>query len=302
MLVSAPTKVLYVSRNDRFLTAALRAHARLQIHEVPVDRFPSEGWRSVSADVAVVDGASLPAEFPLPALVLDRESPGRGAPSRLVPIAAWQHAHPLLRSLDLSEVLVPAGERLARDGASVLIRSADGPAAWLSSGAGPRRVEIAFPIDRSNLGQTPAFPIFVVRVLDWLIGPADPSPLTLRAGEPLHVALAEAANENLMVRRPDGSAVRVAAEKGYLDFRSTELTGRYQVEGPNLRIPFAVNLLDAAESNLGRRVGVMADHAPVGLAGPTERHDIDRWIFAVALQLVSFEVWLLQRRAKAQSR
>jgi hypothetical protein len=301
-LPTAPMKVLYVSRRDRFLDAALRAHPRLQIHEIPVDRFHSEPWRSWSADVAVVDGVSLPPDFPLPALAVAGDGPDRSASSRMVPVVEWQRAHPLLRQLDLSEVFVPAGALLARDPTGVLVSSADGPVAAAPIRAGPRRVEIAFPIDRSNLGQMPAFPIFVARILDWLADRPDHFPLTLQAGEPLRMALPEGANEGLTVRRPDGSTVRVATEKGYLDFKGTELTGRYEVEGSNLRLSFAVNLLDPEESNVGRVVTAIADHVPSDVSSPTERRDIDRWVFAVALQLLSFEVWLLQRRARSQAR
>lgn len=302
VLSAAPLRVLYASRGDRFVDAALDAHPRLLIRRIPVARLGTEPWSSRTADVAVVDGARLPPGFPLPALVFLPPGPGERETARAVPVVDWQRSHPLLRQLDLSEVLAPAGAVLPSKASGILIRSADGPIARASVGPGPRRVEMAFPVDRSNLGRTPAFPVLMARVLDWLADHGTAAPLTVGVGEPLRITLPDAPSAGLTVHRPDGSAVRVIGNDGALDFTGTDLAGRYEVEGLGVRLPFAANLLDPEESNVDRAGVATADRAPAPSAGATGWRDLSRWVLAVALPLLSLEIWLVQRRTRRVAR
>jgi len=297
VLPIAPLRVLYASRSDRFLDAAIRAHPRVEIQRIPPERLSQEHCASVGADVAVVDGTPPPPGCRVPVLAFAAARPGGSA--HAVPIVEWQRGHPLLRELDLGEVLVPADAVLSAGGGA-LIRSADGPVARAALVEGVRRVELAFPADRSNIGQTPVFPVLVARALEWLAD-RNASALNLTVGQPLRVSVPPAWRGDLTVTRPDGSIVRVAAENGFLDFPATDMAGLYIVEGPGVTLPVAVRLVDPDESNLDRPAS--PPEASLSLnAAAADRADVSRPVLAAGLILLSLETWLLQRRMRGARR
>jgi hypothetical protein len=102
------------------------------------------------------------------------------------------------------------------------------------------------------------------------------------------------------VRRPDGSTAPARIEDGRFVFPATDEPGRYTVEGPGVRWTFAANLLDAEESDVARPGGSATDPAPAAIAGETAPQDVARPLLAVALPLLSLEMWLLGRRARGR--
>lgn len=303
VLPQVTLRVLYASRGDPFLGAALSTHPGLHVSEVPVAGLSSSLASSPPADVAVIDGAGLPRGFPLPALIV---ASGDGAPerARVVPVTDWQRGHPILRRLDLAEALVPAGAVLSAP-LGALISSADGPVARAWEEGGRRRLELAFAIRRSNLGELPVFPVMVARALEWLTGGAVARPLNLRAGTPARIDVPPGAGE-VTVHRPDGSTVRLAAREGLVTIAPTDLVGRWEMAAAGARVTFAVNLLDAGESNVDRRrldPGATAGVSRRGPAAPaaTGWRDLNRWALATALLLLSVETWLVARARAART-
>ena len=302
-LPAAALRVLYASRGDRFLGAALRAHPRLQVREVPAARLRGARWSADAAAVAVLDGVEAPPDFPLPALVFAAAAPVAPRGSRAVAVEDWQREHPLLRQLDLSEAVVPAGAVLAGEG-GVFIRSADGPVARAATVRGMRRVEISFAVAESNLGRLPAFPVLVARALEWLAEGGETGPRNVQAGQPLRAAAPAAGAGGVTTRRPDGATATAAVEQGRVHFAGTETTGLYAVEGqgPGARWHFAVNLLDAEESDVGRPAAAAPTKAmtvsPAAPAAPGGRRDLAGPLLAVALPVLSLEIWLLRRKAR----
>jgi len=297
VLAAEPTRVLYLSRRDRFLGAALRAHPRLAIHESPASSAPQRDNRP-TADLAVVDGWVPPRDYPLPVLSFAR--PVLPAlPPRLVPVTGWARSHPLLRQLDFSELLVPAGATVPADG-ETLIRSADGPILRLAPGAGPPRLECAFAVDRSTLGSTPAFPILIARAIEWL-AVGQTAHRNLQVGQPLRLARPDLQG-GYVIRRPDGSRVKGQTVDGSVVYDGTDLPGVYTLEAAGVRIPVAVRLVHAAESNLDRPA---PDAVPAGATDSpvvTRRAESARLFLAIALPLLSIEAWLLQRQRRKSVR
>jgi hypothetical protein len=297
VLPNTPLRVLYASRGDRFVEAALRAHPGVRVRRIPIEALAAESGSKLTEQVAVIDGARVPRDFPLPALILSATENREG--EALVPIADWQRRHPILRELDLGEALVPAGAVLAPGAA--LIRSSEGPVVRTTVAGGVPRVEIAFSVRHSTLGEMPAFPILVARALDWLAADVVTRPLNLRAGETADSALPGSSREDAEIHRPDGSIVRVPPHGSHVAIVRTDLVGRYEVTQGDLRVPFAVNLLDAEESNVDRATGAVGSMSAAleGTHPRTGWHDLARWILAIGLQLLSVEIWLLQRGARA---
>jgi Mg-chelatase subunit ChlD len=301
-LGEARLRVVYVPhapRGDRFLETALAAHPGLRIRRVAADGLAA--LTPADADVLVLDGVTPPPAVRLPALVVHR---GRPAETGAVPVVGWADRHPLLRRLDLGDVVVPARAVLAAGGEAAagqtLIRSADGPVARASERDGVRRIDLSFGVDRSTLGQTPAFPAFMARALAWLAD-RGAAPTGVRAGQPARVAV-PGAPDAVTIRRPDGATTVARPEGGHVDIVGTERTGLYRVEGPGISIPVAVNLLDADESNLAR--AAIPVPAPASFpAGPSAsaRVELARALLAAALALLTFETWLTHRRRRGLS-
>jgi hypothetical protein len=286
-------RILYASRGNRFVGAALRAHPQIRVQQVPLQAF-REQPRAVGADAAVVDGWTPPRGFPLPALTFAPPDPGAAGPSRLVPVVDWNRTHPLLRQLDLSEVLVPAGAIFPPGDGEPLIRSADGVIARLTVVDGVPRLECAFAADRSNIGSSAVFPILVARALDWLTD-RQAGAVNLRVGQPLRISRPDL-HGDFTIHRPDGSRLQVAADRGSVAFAGTDLPGVYTLEGPELQLPFAVRLVDAAESNLDQAPA--RPEEPQAAASGTGRTDGSRLFLAIALPALSIEAWLLQRQRR----
>lgn len=301
VLPAARLRVLYASRGDRFLGAALRAHPRLQVQEVPAARLREASVSPGTADVAVLDGVRVSPTFALPALIFAPAPPGEAGGARAVAVEDWQREHPLARQLDLTEVVVPAGAVLAGADAGVFLRSTDGAVARAFTLAGQRRVEFAFAVGASNLGRLPAFPVLVARALDWLAERGGATPRNLRAGEPLRAALGQEPRPGgVTVRRPDGSAATPTVEAGTISFAGTEATGLYTVAGAGSPWHFAVNLLDADESNVNRSPAGPQASTPPAVGGAAGRDLAGPLLALVALPVLSLEICLLRRKARLE--
>jgi hypothetical protein len=296
VLDSRPLRVAAMTPVDPFVDAALRSNSRLEVTEIPVATARAGTLR---ADVVVTDRPTRLRGAALPALIVGASADGGADRGRPVPVE-WQHGHPLLRGLDLADVRVPASAVLRGGGGEVLVHSAAGPVMRASAPSGVRTIEIAVDLRRTNLARTPAFPILVARAMDWLVEP-DASPLAVRPGTPLRMALGRADVAEVTVRRPDGSERATRLRDGVLEFDATELTGLYAVEGPGVRSWFAVNLLDPEESRLDAPAGPRVASARNDGAVASARMRIEhvRPFLAVAVPLLSIEIWLLQRRMRS---
>jgi hypothetical protein len=173
------------------------------------------------------------------------------------------------------------------------MRSADGVVARVTDSP-PRRIELAFPVRASNLGLQPAFPALLARALDWLVAPAAER-RTLGVGEPLRATVPAAAT-SATIRRPDGTSARVPVRDGRLEYTATDRTGRYEVEGDGFAFPFAVNLLDADESSVGRPPGTAVADAGAPRTTSARWRDVVPALVVAALVLLAVEAWLAGRR------
>lgn len=303
ILAEPPLRVLHVGGGDRHVEAALRAHPGLAITRVSRDDFRARRWGPEAMDVAVVEGEA-PADLPVPALVMlpaasTTGGTTAGTTGRPSLIVDWERQHPLLRSLDLRDVVVPSQIVVTGPGERPLIRSTAGAVASASVHGVVRRVTLAFPVGASTLGDTPAFPILFARSLAWLAERPE-SAVNVAAGQPLDVPWPAAAAGTMTVRRPDGTTTSVAAHAGRLHVDDTEHVGRYLVSGAGIDLAFTVNLLDAGESATNRHpepASVAATTATPGTgASPEPPFWPVRLALAIALQVMSLEIWLLQRR------
>jgi hypothetical protein len=131
-----------------------------------------------------------------------------------------------------------------------LIWTSAGPVAVSLINGESRVLLIAFDPAQTDWPKRAAFPLFIERALTWLSG-HDPEidDTTLEAGLSYRVTT-PTQNSRIAVHRPDGSNVEIRAVDGKAVVQTTDKTGIYGLSIDNGFRSFAVNLVDAVESNI----------------------------------------------------
>jgi hypothetical protein len=156
--------------------------------------------------------------------------------------------------------------------------------------------------DASNLNTNwplqPSFPLFLRNVLFALgnVNDAIRKP-SVRAGEPV-LLRPEAGVQRLRVTNPLGDAMQLqrGARADFL-YGGTEALGIYDVASDSWRSAFAVNLLDAGESNIEPlNVVQLGDEKIQSGQARKEPHDLWKWVVLAAFLLVLLEWYVYNRR------
>jgi hypothetical protein len=160
-------------------------------------------------------------------------------------------------------------------------------------------VVVGFSIENSTWWMKPSFPVFVYNAMRYLGDAellADQEPP--RPGDPLRMTL-PAGTTNAVVHRPDGGKADVFPDSTQTArFAGTRTVGVYRVEpGVEGRDRFAVNLLDAAESNIvPRDFKVGGQTVEIGQKIRLQTPEIWRWFVGAALVFVLLEWYIYNRR------
>jgi hypothetical protein len=277
--VLAPAKalaVLLVTEGNPALRSALKscAPARLDaIKPAEFDRiYAAQGALELSYDLVVLDrhdavpplsGGPSAGRAPdrLPRgnyLVFGRPPAASGARAegelKDQWIVDWRSRHPVLNFVNLDNVLVARANRLVlpRD-ATVLAEFGDSPAIAEVRRQGGVMILVGFDVLQSSWPFDAGFVMFCCNVVNY-IGreAAEGQAPGLKVGQPLSVRGAPGVRQ-ATVTTPDGAAVRVeGSPSGAVRYAATSRAGVYRlaVEGGADHL-FAVNLLDAAESDIG---------------------------------------------------
>jgi hypothetical protein len=151
----------------------------------------------------------------------------------------------------------------------------------------------------TNWPLQPSFPLFLRHVLYLLGGVNDAvRPATVQPGEPL-LLRPEASVKTLTIRTPEGrtETLQRGTRPDFI-FADTERVGVYRVEpDDNTTQSFAVNLLDATESNIEPRTAIEIGNERIraGQERPQPR-EIWKWIVLAALVLLLAEWYIYNRR------
>jgi hypothetical protein len=217
---------------------------------------------------------------------------------------------PLLEYVDLRDVVVEEAARipLPNWGRPVVVAAGaeNGDAAPLlvaGEADGRQLAVLAFDLRRSDLPLRPAFPLLLAHLVDFLApGTTGPLPATVSPGQPLEIPLPPQA-EAAVVTRPDGSGLRLVAERGTTLLADTGTPGVYQIawEVGGEQHPlgrFAVNLFNPLESDVApRRELVLGGSGERAVAAERPaRREWWRPVAWAALALLIIE-WLVQYRA-----
>lgn len=203
--------------------------------------------------------------------------------------------HPLLADLSLAGVALRRVLPLKPpDEAEVVARAGPHPAILVLPGA----VVLGFDLFDSDFPLTAAFPIFINNVVDELTrGGAAGVPSQIPAGLPLEVRT----SRPVTVEGPDGTRQTLLPEEGVALWADTGRTGIYRLTAGHESQPVAVNLFDAAESDLSAPAPPQPEEARPSPAAAPETpasggQEVWASLAALALGLLMGEWYLYHRR------
>lgn len=299
------TEVLLVGDTNLFIEKALAIDPGRQVVKLTPASFGTmvaEG-RLRPGSLAIFYGSAPAGNAPLPALFIDCAGPE--APVDAVgevefpTVLDYQRQHPILLSTVLDAVAISkAAKATVKSWAVPLVESQDTVLLAAGEAGGQRRAWIGFDLLDSDLPLQPAFPILVGNLLRWLAsGEAVGATPAVRIGEPVVVNLGVDA-PTAVITAPGDTTTEVPLSDGRLRYAGADRVGLHDVAAGGVRQTFAVNLLDADESDLTPRSTLQIGRTRVvGPGGSSLRHqELWRYVVGLALVLLMLEWWWYHRR------
>ena len=297
-LLPQPVKVTLVTRGNRFLQKALSAVPGVQL-TVASDFMIN----SPPAGIVVLDDV-VPTRWPAsPVLALHVANTNWVEVTGALqgpPIVFWRNTHPLLRYVSFDDVQISEALKVRTPGWGVsVVDGQQAPLVIAGEWQRQRIVWTAFDVLQSTWPLRISFPIFIANAIEWLQAADEAGGKMVQAGDAFRIP-AEAGVAEARVRLPNGTeqpALLEAKSKQFV-FADTTRQGVYRFLAGTNEIPFCVNLLDAAESNI-KPSGELAlgKYGRVN-AVTLQRANIElwRWILAGAVVVLLVEWWYFHRR------
>jgi Ca-activated chloride channel family protein len=304
-------RVGLVSDGNLFLERALSALPGIELVRLaPSQPLPVEPY-----DLYVYDGA-VTGTLPAGSLWLVGPTASVEAASEgdlTIQVGGWFTAttitgvaeDPLLRYVALGSVhVLRARTVVPPPGARVLVEAAGGPLLFVAEQSGGRRVAVStFDLHDSDLPLQIAFPVLVANLTDWLLPQAMAGfPALVRPGDPVSIRPGQETAE-VYVTAPDGGQHVIPIGEKAPVFAATDQLGVYLVEQVDRSgtvldsVALAVNLFDAAESNIAPRELVRVGQEMVSSEAEEEegRREFWPWLAGAALGVLVVE-WVVYQR------
>jgi len=291
-----PVRVLLVSSGNFFLERALALEPDCIVDKSPqVPETEKGSGTDGRYDVVIFDGVK-PEPVKAKAVwligVADGEFVRKVGMDEQPTVVAWEREHPILRFVDLGAVLIDKALKvqLAPWARSI----ADGknePLIAAGERANKRWVFVGFNLLDSDFPLRVGFPIFVANALRWSVGGQRwEQGFMVKAGS---VVTLTVPSKDVVIRHPDGRTETVSAPENLLSLRATEKVGVYEISSGNLRAQFAVNLLNADESDIAPKQTVtLGAHTVAAQTSKVTWRDL--WWFFVLLAILLLAVeWLV---------
>jgi hypothetical protein len=298
-------QAVLVTQHNIFLQEALELRGDLHlVVETPAAYRPRS-----NVDLWIFDGFVPPV---LPAqpfwLVGPPADPaiGSGAEVRPGPLTPASAGDPLMEGVDVGDVAVAQSRDLSTSTfGRAIIDSQAGPLLLVRDGA-PRAAVLGFDLHDSDLPLSPAFPVLVERVSEYLAPDAVP-PSPVEPDTPVDIPVP--GGGSVSVTRPNGSTetLTVAAQAGDAVVSDTDQTGLYTatVHVAATRQPvtaqFAVDALDPARSAIAPQSQLTLVHGAAGSPTPSTQvgvvDDLWPWLAVLALAVLSAE-WVVFHRGR----
>ena len=294
--------VLLVTPDNPFLENALAVDEKLDLTIVAPDQYDPNAGRY---DVTIFDRYNPPILGDGNYMFISPPKEGAvwqiGQSLETPIITEWERDHPILRHVHLENVQIAEAYQVQVPAtANVLVRSFEDPLLIVEEGQDRRIVFIAIDTLKSDLPLRIAFPLIVANTIQWFQGESEIEEYHLQTGEVLKKQIGEAAAiESVMIVGPTGESWEIPVEKGELFFDETSVVGFYELKVGEDEEVWAVNLTDAAESQIHAAEGVadLLEDEEVVLGGAVLLN-YPPWIYLVllAILLSAVEWFLYQRR------
>ena len=305
--VVQPPRVLHavlVTPRNIFLQEALQLRGDIHLDiETPATYRPRN-----DVDLWIFDAfvpATLPAQpYWLVGPPADRAI-GAGAEVRPGPLIPASAGDPLMAGVDVGNVAVAQSRDLSTSTfGRAIIDSQAGPVLLVRDSA-PRAALLGFDLHDSDLPLSPAFPVLVERVSEYLAPDAVP-PSPVEPDTPVNIPVP--GGGSVAVTRPDGTmrTLTVAAQTGDAVLTATDETGLYTAViraagAQSVTAHFAVDALDPARSAIAARSQLVSVHGATGSPSPsttaTVFDDLWPWLAVLALAVLSAE-WMVFHRGR----
>jgi Ca-activated chloride channel homolog len=230
---------------------------------------------------------------------------GAGAEVRPGPLIPASAGDPLMAGVDVGNVAVAQSRDLSTSTfGRAVIDSQAGPVLLVRDSA-PRAALLGFDLHDSDLPLSPAFPVLVERVSEYLAPDAVP-PSPVEPDTPVNIPVPSGGT--VAVTRPDGTTrtLTVAAQTGDAVLTDTDQTGLYTAVirasgAQSVTAHFAVDALDPARSAIAARSQLVSVHGAPGSPSPSAQatvfDDLWPWLAVLALIVLSAE-WMVFHRGR----
>jgi Ca-activated chloride channel homolog len=298
-LLPHPVRALLVSGGNKFLEKALKASPNVELATATTLTEPAKDY-----DFVVLDNV-VPAVWP-DANVMTFNVSATNWFTQVGHIEApalvdWKAAHPLLRFVNFDNVQV--GESLSVPlppwGISIL-ESPQTPLIVAGEIGRHRVLWIGFDSLQSTWPLRISFPIFIANAAEWLNpASAQAAQMNVKAGMPFRLGLTEDL-KSVEITGPDGavSTREIDTTRRELVFGDTMRQGIYSVKAGTNQFHFAVNLLDAAESDTAPRNELQVGEFAKAAASALRQASLEfwRWLALAGLLVCLFEWWFYHKR------
>lgn len=293
-------RVLVLSPGNVFLEQMLTALPGLQpFRAAPTAPLPEDPF-----DLYVYDSVTSTAELPSAELLFINpisdtaifQVGGIFTNTQLARVAAND---PLTQFLDWSKVNILQARRVAvPDWARVLVSAEGGPLVLAGETGGRRVAILTFRLQDSDLPLQLAFPVLMSNLINYLApAQAFSAPDGLRPGETLLIK-PRGGDTAIGIDDPDGDRFAAQTTEAGVLFTNSNKLGVYTVVSNQAVLgSFAVNLFNAAESNIRPAATISVGRAEVA-ATPREevgQLEIWPWLALAAFALLLLEWWIYHR-------
>lgn len=291
-----PVRILLVSSGNFFLERALALEPNCIVDKAPqVPETEKGSGMSGRYDVVIFDGTK-PEPVKAKAVwligVADGEFVRKVGIANQPAVTAWEREHPVLRFVDLSAVLIDKAVKVELSPWAQSIADAkETPLIALGERSNRRWLFISFNLLDSDFPLRVGFPIFIANALRWSVGGQRwEQGFVVKAGS---IVTLTVPSQKVSIRYPDGSSETVNASENLLTLRATEKVGVYEIMSGNLRVQFAVNLLNADESEIEPKQTItLGAHTVASQVARTTWRDL-WWLFVLLALLVIAVEWFI---------
>ncbi|MGQ9657084.1 MAG: vWA domain-containing protein [Fimbriimonadales bacterium] len=297
-------RVLLVGEGNFFLERALTLEPNVKVDKAPSVPETERGERVGGGNYElIIFDRVAPVSVKARAVMVIKAQGGPiaalGQPVRQPRVALWEREHPLMRYLELGNLLIDSAPRLTpAPWAKTLAESQQAPLIVAGEHQGRRWVGIGWELLESDFPLQPAFPIFLANLLRWAVGEqGGTTDLTVRTGVPLSLAV-DPSETALTVRDPEGNTRTYPVNDGSVVIPGLERAGLYTVKGQKTEIRLAANLMHADESNIQPRTRIELGGKTVAAQNTlTTLRDLWKPVALALLALLMVEWWVFVKRS-----